>query len=162
MSWSFVLIWPHLTTFWASQVVLGGKESARRSRRRKRRGFNPWAEKTPRRRAWQPTSICLPGESLCIEEPGGLHTVLRVTESRTRNVRCRSNGADLHHLHQEGYSCYLFGSFGVLFPLSVSAERLQGHDCGFHRHLSTSTCCTSERGLNLAQSFSWRVIGNCG
>ena len=96
MSWSFVLIWPHLTTFWASQVVLGGKESACRSRRRKRRGFNPWAEKTPWRRAWQPTPICLPGESLCIEEPGGLHTVLRVTESRTRNVRCKSNGADLH------------------------------------------------------------------
>ena len=33
------------------------------ARRRKRHGFNPWAEKIPWRRAWQPTQVFLPGES---------------------------------------------------------------------------------------------------
>jgi len=27
------------------------------------RGFDPWAEKIPRRRAWQPIQVFLPGES---------------------------------------------------------------------------------------------------
>jgi len=28
-----------------------------------RHGFNPWVRKIPRRRAWQPTPVFLPGES---------------------------------------------------------------------------------------------------
>jgi len=39
------------------------KESACQCRRRKRCGFDPWAGKNPWRRAWQPTSVFLPGES---------------------------------------------------------------------------------------------------
>ena len=35
-----------------------------------RPGFNPWVEKIPWRRAWQPTPLFLPGESLWREEPG--------------------------------------------------------------------------------------------
>ena len=34
--------------------------------------FNPWVRKIPWRRAWQPTSVFLPGESLWTEEPGRL------------------------------------------------------------------------------------------
>ena len=41
----------------------GGKEPARQCKRYKRCGFNPWVGKIPWRRAWQPTSIFLPGES---------------------------------------------------------------------------------------------------
>jgi len=33
--------------------------------------FNPWAQKIPWRRKWQPTPVFLPGESFG-EEPGGL------------------------------------------------------------------------------------------
>ena len=33
------------------------------SRRLKRYGFDPWVRKIPWRRAWQPTSVFLPGES---------------------------------------------------------------------------------------------------
>ena len=33
------------------------------SRRCRRQGFNLWVEKTPWRRAWQPTPVLLPGES---------------------------------------------------------------------------------------------------
>ena len=40
-----------------------GKEPTCQCRRHKRCGFNPWLGKIPRRRAWQPTPVFLPGES---------------------------------------------------------------------------------------------------
>ena len=46
-----------------SQVVLVVKNPPQ-CRRCKRCGFNPWVRKIPWRRAWQPTPIFLPGESL--------------------------------------------------------------------------------------------------
>ena len=39
------------------------KKPACQCRRCKRCGFDPWVWKIPWRRAWQPTSVCLPGES---------------------------------------------------------------------------------------------------
>ena len=41
-----------------------GKESTCQCRRHNRSGFSPWVGKIPWRRAWQPTPIFLPGESL--------------------------------------------------------------------------------------------------
>ena len=38
------------------------KEAACQGRRHKRRRFNPWVGKIPRRRAWQSTPLFLPGE----------------------------------------------------------------------------------------------------
>ena len=38
-------------------------------------GFNPWVEKIPWRKAWQPTPVFLPGESPRAEEPGGLQSM---------------------------------------------------------------------------------------
>jgi len=52
-----------------------GKERARRCRRPERYGFNPWVGKIPRRKAWQPTPVFLPGKSPGTEEPGGLHSM---------------------------------------------------------------------------------------
>jgi len=40
-----------------------GKESACQYRRLKRQGFDPWVQKIPWRREWQPTPVFLPGES---------------------------------------------------------------------------------------------------
>ena len=40
-----------------------GKEPACQCRRCRRRRFNPWVEKIPWRRKWQPTPVSLPGES---------------------------------------------------------------------------------------------------
>ena len=40
-----------------------GKESTCQCRGHKRHGFDPWVGKIPWRRAWQPTSVYLPGES---------------------------------------------------------------------------------------------------
>ena len=41
-----------------------GKEPACVCRRNKRSGVNRWVGKIPLRRAWQPTPVFLPGESL--------------------------------------------------------------------------------------------------
>ena len=41
----------------------GDKKSACQSRIYKRCGFNPWIEKIPWKRPWQPTPVFLPGES---------------------------------------------------------------------------------------------------
>ena len=49
-----------------------GKEPSCQCRRHKRCGFDPWVGKVPRRRAWQPTPVFLPGESPWTEEPGRL------------------------------------------------------------------------------------------
>ena len=40
-----------------------GKEPSYQYRRHKRNGFYLWVRKIPWRRAWQPTSVFLPGES---------------------------------------------------------------------------------------------------
>ena len=40
-------------------------------------GFDPWIGTIPWRRAWQPTPIFLPGETLRTEEPGGLQSLDR-------------------------------------------------------------------------------------
>ena len=39
------------------------------------RGIDPWAGKIPWRRAWEPTPVFLPGESLWTEDPGGLQSI---------------------------------------------------------------------------------------
>ena len=39
-----------------------------------RPGFDPWAGKIPRRRAWQPSPVFLPGEVPWTEDPGGLQS----------------------------------------------------------------------------------------
>ena len=41
--------------------VTSGKEITCQSRRHKIHGFDPWVGKIPWRRAWQPTSVFLPG-----------------------------------------------------------------------------------------------------
>jgi len=48
----------------ASQVVLVVKNPPANARDIKRCGFNPWVGKIPWRRAWKPTPVFLPGESL--------------------------------------------------------------------------------------------------
>ena len=59
-----------------------GKESACQCRRHKRRELNPWVRKIPRRRAWQPTSVFLPGESHEQRNLAG-YTVQGVAKSQT-------------------------------------------------------------------------------
>ena len=60
---------------------LSSKEPACQCRSHRRCGFDPWLEKIPWSRKWQPTPVFLPGESPWIEEPGG---VTIGSQSRTR------------------------------------------------------------------------------
>ena len=62
---------------WTSQVALVVKNPPSnagdlRDRGEVGVGFNPWIRKSPWRRAWQPTSVFLPGKIAQTEVPGGL------------------------------------------------------------------------------------------
>ena len=63
---------------------VSGKESTCQCRKC---GFDPWVEKIPWRRSWQPTPVFLPGESPWTEEPGGVqswaHTDSDTTATKT-------------------------------------------------------------------------------
>ena len=61
-----------------------GKEPACQCRRGKRRGFDPWVRKIPWRRAWQPTPVFLPGESM--DRGAWQATVHRVAQPDTTEV----------------------------------------------------------------------------
>ena len=41
----------------------------------RRPGFDPWVEKIPLRRKWQPSPVFLPRESIWTEEPGRLQSM---------------------------------------------------------------------------------------
>ena len=47
-----------------------------------RPGLDPWVGKIPWRKAWQLTTVFLPGESPWTEEPGGVQS-MGITESQT-------------------------------------------------------------------------------
>ena len=58
--------WPQLFCCQDGRVFpsgASGKKPTCQHRRHKRCGFHPWVGKIPWRRAWQPTSVFLPGES---------------------------------------------------------------------------------------------------
>ena len=67
----YILMYPVLfSQFIDSMVPLVGfsggassQEPACQCRRHKRCGFNPWVQKIPWRRVWQPTRVFLPGKS---------------------------------------------------------------------------------------------------
>ena len=79
------------------------KESACQCRRLKRRGFNPWVDKIPWRRKWQPTLVFLPGESHGQKSLAGYspwsHKELATTE------RARARAHTHTHTHTQ---CFLF------------------------------------------------------
>ena len=59
------------SSYWASLVAQIVKNHLQCGRL----GFDPWVGKIPRRRAWQPIPVFLPGESPWTEEPGGLQSM---------------------------------------------------------------------------------------
>ena len=66
---------------WAFQVALVVKNPPANAGRCKRCGFDPWVEKIPWKRAWQPTPVFLPGESM--DRGAWRATVHGVTQSQT-------------------------------------------------------------------------------
>ena len=92
----------------ASQVVLVIKNppASAGDIKDKRRRFDPWVRKIFWRRAWQPTSVFLPGESPWTEEPGGLQSTelhrvghdwsnLAHTHACWENSQCQSSVSNL-------------------------------------------------------------------
>ena len=77
-----------------------GKEPACQCRRHKRRGFDPWVEKIPWRRAWQPTPVSLPGESHGQRSLGGYSP---------RGRRVGQNWSDLVHTQGAVWGCLASG-----------------------------------------------------
>ena len=87
------------TTDWLTQLgAASGKEPACQCRRCKRRGFDPWVRKISWRRAWQPASVFLLGESH--GQRAWLATVNRVAKSRTQLSDFTHT-----HTHQIVYIC---------------------------------------------------------
>ena len=67
---------------------------------RKRYGFNPWAGKILWKRAWQPTSRFLPGESHRQTKPGGLQSMESQSHTQlerlsTQQPRCKEHSSRL-------------------------------------------------------------------
>ena len=73
-------------------------------RSRRRRRFDPWAGKTPWRRAWQPAPVFLPGESSGQRTMAGYHPWGHKESDRTeateRAVRTHTSVSRLHTLPQ--------------------------------------------------------------
>ena len=85
---------------WAFPGGASGKEPACWCRNCKRLRFDPWVGKTPWRRAWQPTPVFLPGESLGRRSLWA--TAYRVAQSRTRLSGCLSS----RNPHGSTISCW--------------------------------------------------------
>ena len=71
--------------------------------------FDPYVGKTPRRRAWQPTPVSLPGESQWREEPGRLQSM--------GSQRVRQDWATKHCTEQcyiQSLMSYIYNSIPLL------------------------------------------------
>ena len=94
-----------------------GKESICQCRRHKRHRFDPWVGKIPWRRAWQPTTVFLPGEShgqriLEGYSPWG-HKESDMTERLTLHFQLKTNSSK-SYLHPVNHT-------GAPVPLSLPA-----------------------------------------
>ena len=84
------------------------KEAAYQSRKWKRHGFDPWIGKIPWKRAWQPTTVFLPGKSL--GQGVWQATVHGLTKSRTQlSTHTETHHNKLQNIKNKGKipKCYL-------------------------------------------------------
>ena len=78
----FLRVFKEIGPIGSIYLYLWCKEPTCQCRRHKRCAFDPWVRKIPRRRAWQPTPVFLPGE--CCGQRSLWATVHGVTKSQTR------------------------------------------------------------------------------
>ena len=87
-----------------------GKEPTCQCRRHKRCGFNFWVRKIPRRRAWQPTPVFLPGESHGQEEPGRLQSIGSQSQTQLKLFSTQHTHYSSHcHSTQVSWRCQCRG-----------------------------------------------------
>ena len=84
-SLSYILVFFH---FYITMYKNSGKESACQCRRP---GFDPWVEKFPWRRKWQPTPVFLPGESHGQRSLAGYSPCSRKKSGATEHIRRQRN-----------------------------------------------------------------------
>ena len=83
---------------WGLPGGASNKEPICQCRRHKRYGYDPWVRKIPWRRAWQPTSVFLPGEY------HGQRSLVGYKSTGSQRIRC--NWSDLAHTHTR-YHLYM-------------------------------------------------------
>ena len=112
-----------------------GKEPTCRCRRHKRCGLNPRVRKIPWRRAWQPTTVFLPGEYPGTEEPHGLQSMgLQRVRHSWSNLACST------HIGDGMGSAYLNLWQGVRDPGLLGAFIICPQD--FPERLSVPVMCS--------------------
>ena len=99
-----------------------GKEPTWQRRRRKKHGFDLWVGKILRRRAWQPTPICLPWE--CMNRGDWWATVHGVAKSRTctHSIALWFPNPSYWDIHAMAHVCVLFPAM-ILRILSVANRK---------------------------------------
>ena len=116
-TWNQVKTWRTVLNLWVSEVVLVVKNPTANTGDIEKHGFDPWVEKVPWKRAWQPTPVFLPGESPWTEEPDGLQSM--------GSQRVGHNWAPKHTNTLSfcvSFQCWSFGSsegsdlYSKLFP----------------------------------------------
>ena len=82
--------------------------------------FNPWVERIPWRRKWQPTPVFLPGEPPWTEEPGRLPSTESQSWTRLKQLSMRDNVCIVVIFNM--YSTCLISSFSasVFIPIAWS------------------------------------------
>ena len=126
-----------------------GKEPCQ-CRRHKRHGFNPWVGKIPWRKAWQPTPVFLPGESLehrslVGQSPQGL-TESDMTEQLSRHTPWRVQGGPCQFLKIIPHSLCFPPFSSLWYPLKM---RIFVKQVGISKRLLTLD--TTVQGLRLPQ-----------
>ena len=94
-----------------------GQKPACQCRKLKRRGFDPWVEKIPWSRAWQPPPVSLPGEfhgqrSLVGYSPQG-HKESDMTECTHAHTECVPLLSGIHTLTEQRRDGLLSSSWGA-------------------------------------------------
>ena len=103
-----------------------GKESARRCRRCKRHGFDPWVGKVSWRRRWQPTPVFLPRESHGERSLAGYSPWGHKESDTTEVTLTCMHASDPTSVHQEPVKVTLFGKsvLGIISDLKVILDYL--------------------------------------
>ena len=133
--------------------------------------FDPWVEKIPWRRAWQPTPVFLPGKCPWTEKPGGA-TGHGVAKSQTMTERLSTHNTEWWNTAQTGrrqarwpprFSAIRPQAIEFSFQLAFKKEK-QGCHGGVHiqkfrlgnpgTRVSRSLDCTTEPGPTAKVSWS--------
>ena len=139
----------HVSSGAGLPLWLSGRESLQ-CRRHRRQGFDPWVGKIPWRRAWQRTSVFLPGESHC-------QRILEFIQSQ-RVGRDQSDRACVHIWSPSGMTWLLF--FLALITIgNCSLVCFQTPPLEGQLPENSSPVYLALGYVTSAYSWAWHVVG---